>query len=101
MAGAKKEIGAPLDYGRGGGTRTPDRRIRNPMLYPAELHPRLEERVLDVPTESSGPVIAGSSLRLRGMLHESALHIAPSALRPPERIYHEAGGNPKRHRSAG
>ena len=26
--------------GRGGGTRTPDPRIRNPMLYPAELHPR-------------------------------------------------------------
>ncbi len=28
------------NIGRGGGTRTPDRRIRNPMLYPAELHPR-------------------------------------------------------------
>jgi integrase len=28
--------------GRRGGTRTPDPRIRNPMLYPAELHPRKE-----------------------------------------------------------
>ncbi len=25
-------------FGRRGGTRTPDRRIRNPMLYPTELH---------------------------------------------------------------
>ena len=25
-------------FGRRGGTRTPDRRIRNPMLYPPELH---------------------------------------------------------------
>ncbi len=28
--------------GRRGGTRTPDPRIRNPMLYPAELHARVD-----------------------------------------------------------
>jgi len=33
-------IGGERLIGRGGGTRTPDPRIRNPMLYPAELHPR-------------------------------------------------------------
>ena len=29
-----------LTRGRAGGTRTPDHRIRNPMLYPAELLPQ-------------------------------------------------------------
>ena len=29
-----------VPHGRAGGTRTPDPRIRNPMLYPAELRPR-------------------------------------------------------------
>ena len=35
-------IRAPSTFirGRAGGTRTPDHRIRNPMLYPAELLPR-------------------------------------------------------------
>ena len=32
-------FGASRPSGRAGGTRTPDPRIRNPMLYPAELLP--------------------------------------------------------------
>ena len=33
-------------HGMGGGIRTPDRRIRNPMLYPTELRPQTERGLL-------------------------------------------------------
>ena len=36
---AQTPFGGPRPSGRAGGTRTPDHRIRNPMLYPAELLP--------------------------------------------------------------
>ena len=37
-------VAAP--HGMGGGIRTPDPRIRNPMLYPTELRPRVFLKVL-------------------------------------------------------
>jgi len=47
--------------GRRGGTRTPDPRIRNPMLYPTELHAQISLNILP----RSGLLGIGSSARNR------------------------------------
>jgi hypothetical protein len=85
---------SPITNGAPGGTRTPDQRIRNPLLYPPELRARLRSNSESIPCDLEGiasvkPWLDRAPEPSTTTLHGPSAEQAPTGrtVRPGERTW--------------